>query len=251
MADSDLFKADPTDPLDQVDDNVDPLSLLVGEDKKFKTPADLAKSKLEADRFIETLKRENAELREREKNTAKLGDVLERLSSLEVKRESPVDNRQTNHDDDNLRKEALTPEKIDELINQRLQAREQEAKARENVQRTVEALKGKFGNDYLRKLEDTTAALGMTKEEMNSLAATRPALVLTLLGVDKTPNKTNELFTPPSSNNPRNMEVGQTKRDQKYYDKLKKDNPALYKDPKTQIQMHKDAIELQEAFFNS
>src|SRR5690606_26975993 len=39
------------------------IDLLVGEDKKYKTVEDLAKSRLEADEFIERLKRENAEMR--------------------------------------------------------------------------------------------------------------------------------------------------------------------------------------------
>ena len=41
----------------------DPLQELVGEGKKFKSIEDLAKSKVEADRFIDKLKSENDALR--------------------------------------------------------------------------------------------------------------------------------------------------------------------------------------------
>jgi len=252
MANSDLFQADPTTPTDQVDENVNYLEQLVGEGKKFKSPEDLAKGKLEADRFVEQLKRENAELRKQQETTSKLGDVLDKLQNLKLERPTDPPNQNNHTDEDDLRSPGLTPEKIAELIEQRLQARESQTKAQENVARTVSALKEKYGNDFVRELEQRTQALGMTKEEMNALAASRPALVLTLMGVDKTPSSpSGQLFTPPDSSNPvRNNSTGETKRDMAFYQKLKKNDPVLYNSPQTRIQMDRDAIALGEAFFN-
>jgi hypothetical protein len=41
-----------------------------------------------------------------------------------------------------------------------------------------------------------------------------------------------------------------TKRNWAYYEKMRSENGNLYYDPKTQVQMHKDAQELKDAFYD-
>src|ERR1700720_2008501 len=70
----------------QVDDNTDYYSLLVGENAKFKNEKDLAKGKYIGDQYIQTLESQMDNLRkdylkEKEQNVAraKLEDLLDRL----------------------------------------------------------------------------------------------------------------------------------------------------------------------------
>ncbi len=56
-----------------------PLAVLVGEGRKYKTAEDLAKSYMEADGFIEKLKAENATLREKAASAKTIDDVLQSL----------------------------------------------------------------------------------------------------------------------------------------------------------------------------
>lgn len=57
---------------------------LVGEGKKYKTIDDLAKAYINADTFIETLKAENRELKERATAAKTVDDVLERLQQQQA-----------------------------------------------------------------------------------------------------------------------------------------------------------------------
>lgn len=220
---------------------------LVGEGKKFKTVEDLARGKIEADRFIEKLKNETEGLRTELNTRIGLTEFLDQIKNTSKPDNQPSGNNQTQ--DGGEKTTALTPDQIEELLDRRLTEREKAQIASKNLRETKQKLAEAFGPNYVNKLNEEAASLGLTKEYMNNLAATAPQALFKLLGVNQTKPQQPDLFTPPS-NNFRTPESNQTvDRNQSWYNQLKAKDPKAYWDPKTQVQMHKDAIRLGGEFF--
>src|SRR5687767_9591535 len=87
---SSIFGSDQTQPPKQtvetpakpvVPDQDNPLAILVGEGRKYKTVEELAKAYIHIDGFAETLKGENTKLREDLAKSTTLDQVLERLKA--------------------------------------------------------------------------------------------------------------------------------------------------------------------------
>lgn len=237
-----------------IDQNKNYLNDLVGEGKKFKTPEELARGKAEADAFIEALKRENAELRQDVNSKSRLEEIAERLSALHKTEQTP--SNQDNHTSDESRAQqntGLTAEALEEMLNRKLSERETKRLQEQNLETVRNQLTQVFGNDYVASVKAKAAELGVTTDWMNQLAADNPKALLKLVGADAAPApKRPDLFTPPpSALNSGNFVPSNTERTKSWYAALKTKDPVLYRDPKTQVQMHKDAQRLGERFFDS
>lgn len=219
---------------------------LVGEGKKFKTVEDLAKGKLEADRFIEKLTREQADLRNELNTRIGLTEFLDQIKNSNTQQNQPSGDNQTRNGGENAT--ALTPEQIEELLDRKLTAKEQARIASENLRATKQKLAEAFGPNYVNKLNEEAESLGLSKEYMNNLAATAPQALFKLLGVDNKA-QAQDLFTPPSNSFRGSTPSAPVDRTQTWYNQLKAKDPKQYWDSKTQVQMHKDAVRLGERFF--
>jgi hypothetical protein len=89
-------------------------------------------------------------------------------------------------------------------------------------------------------------SLEITEEDLNEMARNRPKFLLKTLGLDQPAPK--EPFQTPIRSTQKFVPAGAEKRTWSYYQKLKKENPKLYNDPKTNVQMQKDYIELGDEF---
>ena len=69
---NDLFNTKSTSQTVSIDPDKDYFEELVGDDKPFKSPKDLARAKLESDKFIEQLKQENREWEKKAKEAIAL-----------------------------------------------------------------------------------------------------------------------------------------------------------------------------------
>lgn len=234
-----------------IDDNVDYLSELVGEGKKFKDTAALARGKKEADDFIESLKRENSTLRQdydriREEYNAvpRLQELVDQLANTQVPPSS-------NNLGDDGNTAALNPEQIQELVDQMVSKKVQETKTKDQEDanfRTVQAkLKERYGDAAANALKSQIESLGLTEEFANDLARRHPAVFMKTFGLDD-PKQDNSFQAPPVSTNRPSFTNNTQKRDWKFYEDMRKSNYDLYRDPKTQVQMHKDYMEQGEAF---
>lgn len=185
---SDLLDKATSTEADQSDTNegtVTTLTELVGEGKKFGTTEDLAKGKVEADKFIDQLKDENAEMRqalaEAEERAAKavaLTDVVD-----EIRRQSS----QTGDTPTPVTEEALT-----KLVDQKLSEREAQQTTAENrrlVESTIlEAFEGNE-TDAVNHVNKRVAELGLDKGTVNALSNSNPKAFLKLMGLDGEPTK--------------------------------------------------------------
>jgi citrate lyase gamma subunit len=225
-------------------------SELVGEGKKYRDNEALAKSRVDADAFIEQLKVENQELRARnssftEQSTAgaRLEELVDRLSKLQNT------NVQTQNGSQNEPKVDLT--KIDEIISQRvkgeLNSYETQNREKANQDMVRSQLKEQFGDNYSTVVKERIKDLGLSEDRFNALAKEAPQFLLKTLGTEER----RETFQAPPRTSSGYTPKGQPKRTWAHYQEMKKSDPNLYRNPNTIAQMERDATALGEAFYDS
>lgn len=235
----------------QFDENKNYLDELVGENKKFKDYAALAKGKAYADSMIDHLTAEQATLRQdylnlrNEYNSrAKLEDLVEKLST---QRPSSSDDNHNANEDRNTPPQ-FDSKQIESLVSSKLQEFEANKRQQENFSQVQSKLRERFGNNYQSVLKSQMDELGLNENEINDLARRNPKLLYKAIGLDED-TKFESFHAPPQSQRRSdNFSPSITKRNWTYYEKMRKDQPDVYWDPKTQVQMHKDAQELKGDF---
>ena len=169
------------------------VSALVGEGKKYATIEELAKSRIEADNFIDTLKTENADLRKSTQEQTTIKDVMDAIKSSQKDSSSEGE---TPLDDESLQ------QKITETLEQRDAERTRNANRANAKKLVLDKLDGDESavEDYVA---EKAKALGMTKETLWSLSEESPSGFANLVGVSN---------RQPSSGNPSNLPHQNTER---------------------------------------
>lgn len=184
--------------------------------ESFKDVEVLAKSKLEADNYIEQLK---AQLKEQEYMENLKKEILEKASGTAqtpaAVTTDPKENTSPKVDD------------IESLIEQKLAKRQAEDIAKTNLKQVEEALNQTYGQEAKTVLDRKAAELGMTKERMAQIASESPAAFLKLVeakAVDVTSSVRSTVNT---------QALGQNTgvKNFKYFEELRKKNPKLANDP--------------------
>ena len=245
MTDNLLDKTD-DDNLPEADPNKDYLTELVGEGRKFKDQQALAKSKYEADQYIEILKRRLDEgraafLKEREENTTKasLEELTKRIEErLKSNAETEVKS-ETNQFD---------PKQIESLVTTKLLEHEVTRTETNNFNLVKGKLQQRYGENYKEALGKQIEELDMTEATLNEMARRQPKVLLRTLGLDKDSEQQQFQSPPRGQRSNAFTPSGPAKRTWSYYQNLKKTKPDIWFDRSTAIQMQKDAIELGEAF---
>ncbi len=229
----------------QLDETKNYLTELVGEDKKFISPEDLAKGKYVSDHYIKTLEKRLDDMREeyktvRDQNIAspKLQELIDKNDALLAQLASRGNTNISNEDN----KAALNPDDVESLIAKRLQSHEETKREQENFNTVMGKLSEKFGKNYVEVLREQSSQLGLTDEDINLMARKNPNLFMKTfdLNVQKTDNN---FQTPPRNEkrndnfSPRNAEV----RNWAYYEKMRKTEPMAWMDKRIAVQMEKDA----------
>ena len=237
-----------TDVFDQVTDNSEGdqaqsegeiLASLVGEDKTFKTVEALAKGKSEADKFIEKLQAENAEMREsvgemqkKNERAATIDDIMELV------------NRRPNDGEAGNQSETISKEDVQALVREGLKVSETDRTRRGNREKANVALLQKFDGDAAlatAHLESKSVQIGMPIKSMLELAETSPTAFQTLVGIEQT----NPSPTIRSTVNTDGTGPASQVRDAAYYRDLKaKIGDRAYFEPRLQNQMMRDAEQL-------
>lgn len=215
---------------------------------KDKTPEEILKAKVESDIYIKAIEKQKDQMREdylklREEATAqaKLQELIDRLENR--KDDSNSDTNGNNVEE----KPTFDPAQLDQLISSKIQETEQKRKQDANWTEVQNKLKEQFGNSYPTVLKDQMEKLGLNAEDVNTLARKSPVAFFNTLGLN---NQTQEKFTSPLISGQRSDRFSPNvqKRDYMFYENLRKADPAKYWEPKTQVQMVKDAEELGASF---
>jgi hypothetical protein len=241
----DLLTNNNQDPV--IDDNVDYLSELVGDDKKFKTPAELAKGKWHADQTIELMKKRMDDLRsdfERERQQNLTREQLE--SAMTRFAQAPLASNETPPVNTADNKPTYDPNQIKSLVSESFM----EMRKKETEEANAKLVEGKlierFGNNYQDTLTRHAVDLGLSSQEVNAMAKTNPKVFMRTFGLDQ-PTQTQPFQAPPRSSISFTPTSG-PKRTWAYYQKIKADKPSEYYSPKIQNQMVQDYTQLGTAF---
>lgn len=233
----------------------DPLEVLTGPGAKFdrskyESEADMykaiAKGKVEGDAFVDHLKKRLDErdqdfnvLREQYQAGPKIQEIINQIT------------QGRNQNGDNHVVQDQQPEvdlnKIQELVNAQIQASKQADRENNNAIEVERRLSEQYGQNYKAVLKQQVEQLGLTQDFVNDLARKHPQVLYRTLGLD---GKKPDGFQAPVSSSQRQDPFAPTtnKRTWSYYQKMRKENPAQYRDPKTTTQMFKDAADLGAAF---
>lgn len=204
----------PTPPTDDVNNLLSQIRNENGE-QKYKTLQDALVGLQHAQEFIKTLRTEKSTLEE-ELNGIK--PVAEKVTELEkvvlqlTKPQEPVATPTS----------GLSEEAIAKLVETTLTKRQQEDVAKQNLTSVITSVRAEFGDKAEEVFYAKAAEIGLSKQDINALAARTPQAVLKLIGVSQksttvkpttTTNNTSS-FTPSTETfigrNSRRLEVGAT-----------------------------------------
>lgn len=205
------------------EESANPLNLLVGEGKKFKSVEDLAKGKLEADRFIEQVLREKAELQE---TLTKL--TTEAQVQQSISQETPSTNTNKSKVGESPDIKALVQQTITELFAER--------ETQNNVVEVNKKLQSTFGDRAADIVAQRASELNVGVEFLRSVAAKSPTAFYKLLdttgAVQPSGSVAQSTVTIPAG--------GETKASRTWadYQAIRKSNPTLYHSPAIQKEIY-------------
>lgn len=217
-----------------------PVTELVGEGRKYATVEDLAKSRVEADKYIQQLEAENAQYRDWTQ------------SRIEQFRQPPVEDTQPAV----LEEPAQRAPEVDleARIRETLEKTDREKTLARNVNEVSQKLVDVYGTPEKANqvVAQRARELGVSLDFLMQTAAASPKAFYAQIGVD--PATRPAPLSATGSVNPAalaaaNPQTAAAPGTYKYYEQLRQTNPKLYNKPQTQFQMHKDAMEKGTAFF--
>jgi len=238
-------------PDDTIDPNKDYLSEYVGEDKTFKSAADLAKGKAEADAFIERLKAENAGLRTDLKTRLRLEEVVEKMATGAPK---PPSSEPEPKAPEQGNDKPITPDVIKQMVSEVLAQGQQASTAQQNTQFCEQKLQEAFGPTYKRTVQEQAKRLNLGEQFLTNLMAQQPNAFLKLF--DVTPKVAPPQVAQGAPRSSVNDSFGFTpnmsgEKRKSYYDDLRRKNPSHYWTPAVQNEIHKEAHRQGESFFDT
>lgn len=216
------------------------LNELVGEGKKYKTPADLAKAMAEKDAFIEQLKNENAGMRE---DLSQREETRKALEDLKALRNKPKDDSEVNTTP------ALGQADVEKMLEEAIARRETEAQRKANLNEANELLLKAFGDQAKAKeaVEKRAAELNMSVNDIVTMAAKSPKAVVSIFGLQGRP-EAKPLSESKSSVNTVNLgqNSGSPQERLASLNALRKTNTRQYWSPRVQNEIMRLTAELRK-----
>ena len=223
----------------------DLVAQLVGDGKRYKTVADLAKARVEADNFIEQLKTENAGLREVVKTkevTSKTDDYESFIAKL---REGTKGSSEPKPASDN---QAARPVSLDDL-ERYLAEREKNQKAAAAFGSLREEVAKLYGDKADEALINAMKQHNLSEDMVRTIAASSPKAAMGALGFLAQQKQSTSMS--PSVDSEAFLGSKPETRNWNFYRELeKKLGPSGFYDPKIQKQLFKDRMTLGDEFWS-
>lgn len=147
-------------------------------EQKYKTTEEALKALQHSQNFIPDLKNQlsskDQELQALKAQAAELEALKDTVSKLTQKLTETPSNPQGNQ---------ISEEAIAELVGRQLTARQVAEKASQNQASVAQALQAQYGEKASEMFYSKAKELGMSQDQINSLAASSPQAVLTMFGV--------------------------------------------------------------------
>ena len=222
---------------------------LVGDGRKFNDVEALAKGKLEADKFIEQMKQENAALKDDlEKQAYRLGVTakMEEMASATTAELPDPNNNNSGTSNATNTQFSSSEANIESLVEQTLKRREQESSAKNNIAIVESELEKAYGTEASSAVKQKASELGLPMNELQGMAAKSPAAFMQLMGKSApsiSPVVQGSIRTEGST-----MQAS-SEKDFGYYQRLRRENSSQYYKPSTQRAMMADAERLGDNFY--
>jgi hypothetical protein len=162
------------------------LATLVGEGKKYKTMEDLAKSKLEGDLFIDTLKTENRAYREALLSGDETAIEAARAALAAKSKGDPTTQQKSNQPQP---PSSLSKADILSIVDER----DRTLAARNNVDQFNSVVAQAFGDKANDAVRAKLAELGIPHSELTKLVETSPKAAMRMLGIEPVQKQTQQL----------------------------------------------------------
>jgi len=239
---------------DQID--IDPtknyLEELVGENKKFKTPEDLAKSVLFKEQHISQLERENMGMREDLTKRQGMEELYDKIASaINNPRDDTTDG---NHTQEFTKENPQSPSlaDLDRLVEQKLTQKQNAVQRERNSTEVVSTMQKEWGTNWRTRIREQAANMNLTDEYVNAMAADNPKAFYQLMGVKQSNNTYSPILPPVSGVNTQAFNTVNTgEKTKSYYDEMRKKDPAKYWSRQTQLEEDAQSQKLGERFFDS
>ena len=246
-----LFESDPD--ATTIDPEKNYLEELVGEGKKFKTEADLARAKAESDAFIEKLQRENKTLRENQKSTSTLEEIVNQLREDREKQIESTRNHQDPPAESRDPPQTITQEQIEALLDRKLtetiSVRDRERTQTQNLSAVEEIASKVFGPNFRQELDRRRQALGLGSDFLTNLAKEQPKAFLKLLDINETSSVDTRSAAPPVNQRPGSGTSPSGQKNWRYYQNLRRTDEKAYQSPSVQMEMFKALQEQGDDFY--
>ena len=230
-----------TDDQTTIDPNKDYFAELVGEDKKFKTPQDLAKAKAQSDAFIQQLINEKRELEAQVQTRSNEQAFLDQLKSVVQPPSTPVVPTPAPQGD--LQRQTVDQNTLEELVQKAIETRSAQAERDRNLASVAKTLQEQFGPAYAQHINSLAQEIGVPKDWLNDLAARSPQAFFKMLGIgEKTPVA--PVTAPPTAFNPAAHASRGVVKNWDYYKQIMKTDPARFNSKAIQDEMFASAREL-------
>lgn len=243
---------------------------LVGPGKKYKDLETLAKSVVDKDTFIETLKTENKQAREEINKRLTLEAFLEKTAPQahtpsstsnqpstpavvereEIREPAPRSNAETT---------GIRPDQLQAMMKEVIAAENTKNTRAMNIETARVELEKTWGSNYVSQLQIKAKELGVPTEFLDDMAARAPKAFLALVGAEGNKNThidTQSINPPVSGRQSTFVETNSVEqiegtKTSAYYDRLRQTNPKEYFSSRVQVQRHADALKLGNKFFVS
>jgi hypothetical protein len=218
--------------------NGDPVLETKIEELKTKSVDELAKGKAHADQFIDFLKEQNNQLKEELDKRLTAEKALEELKAA---RNTEVAEEHTSS--------GLKPEDMEARIVETVQKLEERKSVEANIVAVEKAVKDKYGEKSKEFIHGKAAELGMSPADLGNIAAKSPIAFFNLVGLEKPASSGIRSSEGTINTEAFSQTTNLTAGTKAYYDKIRKENPAQFYDPKVQQQMFKDRKRLGQDFY--
>lgn len=229
--------------IETIDPAKDYVAELVGDDKKFKDVAALARGKAEADAYIKQLTERLDEARKELGSRTNLEDFLKEMKTLR----EPAPPLNVQEPVKPAGGPVLDDSTLEEKILRILEQKSQKDVGESNLDRVKRVLNEQLGPNARATVTNKSTELGMSVQELENLAARSPSAFFTLVGVSEQRPVSPSPVAPRGSVNSLGSNRPAGVKNAAYFANLKQTNPAAYWDKGTTAEMIKARKECEKA----
>jgi len=227
-----------------------PFETLVGDGKKYRDSDELAKAKFHADKAIADRERELSTLREELNKRLTAEQLLE-----QVRQQAQNPGTHTPSPPITANEKETPPVNFEAEVRRIMEERETIGKVNANLEQVANRLVELYGSEDAASVIVNARAreLGVSPQFLRSVAEQSPKAFFAQVGLtqDQSAPKATPGVTKSDVQSAINMNPGSPKAGSYgYYENLRQTNPKMYFNAKTQVQMHKDAMDKGDAFYN-